>query len=98
VDGDRLTIETRVEQDAWLVVAQAALPGWRARADGKPVRVGIADGALLAIQVPAGTRTVTLRYLPTSWIAGLILSLSAWIVAGALLSRAHRRQKLTGES
>lgn len=98
VDGDRLTIETRVEQDSWMVVSQASLPGWRARADGKPVRVGIADGALLAVQVPAGTRTVTLRYLPTSWIAGLILSVSAWIVSGALLSRARRRQKLVGSS
>ena len=88
VDGDRLTIDTRVDQDAWMVVAQAALPGWRARADGRPARVAIADGALVAVQVPAGTQTVTLRYLPTSWIAGLVLSVSAWIVSGILLIRA----------
>ncbi len=91
VDGDRLTIGTRVDQDAWMVVAQAALPGWRARADGRPARVAIADGALVAVQVPAGTRTVTLRYLPTSWLAGLALSVSAWIVSAALLIRARRR-------
>lgn len=93
VDGDRMTIETRVEQDAWMIIAQTALPGWRARADGKPVRVGIADGALLAVRVPAGTRTVTLRYLPTSWIAGVALSISAWIVSGSLLFRSRSLQR-----
>ncbi|HKI02102.1 MAG TPA: YfhO family protein, partial [Thermoanaerobaculia bacterium] len=93
VDGDRLTIETRVEQDAWMVVSQAFLPGWRARADGRLARVAIADGALVAVRVPAGTRTVTLRYLPTSWIAGVALSLATWIGSGLLLlkARSHRR-------
>lgn len=91
VDGDRMTIDTRVDRDAWMVVAQAALPGWRARADGKPARVAIADGALVAVQVPAGTRTVTLRYLPTSWLAGLALSITAWIASALLLIRAKRR-------
>ncbi len=90
VDGDRLKIDTRVDQDAWMVVSQAALPGWRARADGRPVRVAIADGALIAVRVPAGTRTVTLRYLPTSWIAGVVLSLLAWIASGILLLRSLR--------
>lgn len=92
VDGDRLSIETRVEQDAWMVVAQAALPGWRARADGRPARLAIADGALIAVQVPAGTRTVKLRYLPASWISGLILSGFAWIFSGALLFRSRPRR------
>ncbi len=92
VDGDRLRIETRVEQDAWMVVSQAALPGWRARADGETVRTAIADGALVAVQVPAGTRAVTLRYLPGSWITGVAVSLATWIASVFLLLRARRRK------
>jgi hypothetical protein len=92
VDGDRLSIETKVEEDAWMVVSQAAIPGWRARADGRPVRTAVADGALLAVRVPAGTKTVSLRYLPTAWIAGVILSLTTWIAAALLLLRARRRR------
>jgi hypothetical protein len=91
VDGDRLAIETKVEEDAWMVVSQAALPGWRARADGRPVRTAIADGALVAVHVPAGTRTVTLRYLPTAWVVGVALSISTWIVSAVLLLWAWRR-------
>jgi hypothetical protein len=79
VDGDRLRIATDVRQSAWMIISQAAIPGWRARADGRTVPITVADGALLAVKVPAGTRTVTLRYLPSSWVAGLVLSGMAWI-------------------
>jgi uncharacterized membrane protein YfhO len=90
VDGDRLRIATEVRESAWMVVSQAAIPGWRARADGRPVPTAIADGALLAVRVPAGTRTVTLRYLPAAWIAGLVLSGAAWVASVLLLVWAHR--------
>jgi len=87
VDGDRLRIETEVEEDAWLVIAQSAIPGWTARADDRRVPTAIADGTLLAVQVPKGTRSVALRYRPAAWRIGLALSIAAWIVAAALLSR-----------
>jgi len=94
VDGDRLSLGTQVEEDAWMVVSQAALPGWRARADGRPVRTAIADGALVAVRVPAGTRKVTLRYLPASWIAGVALSLATWMAFSFSLWRARRSDRL----
>jgi hypothetical protein len=93
VDGDRLRIETEVAEDAWLVVSQAALPGWRARADGEPARTAQADGALLAVHVPAGTRTVGLRYLPASWRVGLGLSAAAWLAAAVLMILVIRRSR-----
>jgi len=93
VDGDRLRISTEVRESAWMLVSQAAIPGWRARADGRPVPTAVADGALLAVRVPAGTRIVTLRYLPAAWIAGLVLSGAAWIVAALLLGWARRRSR-----
>jgi hypothetical protein len=93
-DIDRLTIRTEAAQDAWMVVAQAALPGWRARADGRAVPVAIADGALLAVRVPAGTRVMSLRYLPAVWIVGLILSALSWIVTALLLRRIPRQRTI----
>jgi hypothetical protein len=94
VDVDRLTIRTETPQDAWMVVSQAAIPGWRARADGDPIPTAIADGALLAVRVPAGTRVVSLRYLPAAWIVGLALSGAAWIASALLLWRASRRRTI----
>jgi membrane protein YfhO len=93
MDGDRLRIETKVEEDAWMVISQAAIPGWRARADGRRVRTAIADGALLAVQVPAGTKTLTLRYLPAVWVVGVVLSLVIWVTSALLFLRARRRKR-----
>ena len=94
VDADRLTIRTEAAQDAWLVVSQTVLPGWKARADGHPVPVAIADGTLLAVRVPAGTRIVSLRYLQAAWIVGLILSAVSWIASALLLWRASRQRTI----
>jgi hypothetical protein len=92
VESDRLRIETEVEKDSWMILSQAAIPGWRAKADGRAIPTAIADGTLLAVRVPAGTRVVTLRYLPASWLAGLALSAAAWLAAALLLLAAHRRR------
>jgi uncharacterized membrane protein YfhO len=74
-----------VQDDAWLVVAQSAIPGWRARVDGKPGRTAVADGALLAVFVPGGTREVELRYRPRSFELGLAVSGLAWLAAALFL-------------
>jgi hypothetical protein len=74
--GD-LEAAVRVDADAWLVVSQAAIPGWRAWADDRPARLEIADGTLLAVRVPAGTSRVRLVYSPASWRLGRWLLLLA---------------------
>ena len=56
VESDRLRIETEVEKDSWMVLSQAAIPGWRAKADGRAIPTAIADGTLLAVRVPAYAR------------------------------------------
>lgn len=93
VDGDRLQIETAVEEEAWLVVSQAAVPGWTARTDDRPARTAIADGALVAVQVPKGTRVVSLRYRPMVWRVGLALSVTAWLAVVLLLVRRLKRSR-----
>jgi hypothetical protein len=72
-----LEIEVDVRQDAWLVVSQSALRGWRASGDGGALETTIADGALLAVRVPAGARKIVLRYLPGSFLAGVVGSLAS---------------------
>lgn len=74
--GD-LEAAVAVDADAWLVVSQTAIPGWRAWTDDRPARLAIADGTLLAVQVPAGTSRVRLVYSPASWRLGRWLLLLA---------------------
>ncbi|HTG34953.1 MAG TPA: YfhO family protein [Thermoanaerobaculia bacterium] len=94
--GD-LEISVGVDADAWLVVSQAAIPGWRAWADGRPARVAIADGTLLAVEVPAGTSRVRLIYSPASWRLGLWLLLLAVLGAVPALRWGSRRVSISNE-
>jgi uncharacterized membrane protein YfhO len=84
-------LSVSVRSDAWLVVSQTAIPGWRAWADGRPARIAIADGTLLAVHVPAGTSKVKLRYSPASWRLGCWLLLLAALGAYPALSWCCRR-------
>jgi len=54
-----------------LVVLQSFADGWRAKVDGKEVAIDPADVLFQSVQVPAGTHTVTLRYMPDSVRLGL---------------------------
>jgi len=92
--GD-LEASVAVDVDAWLVVSQTAIPGWRAWADDRPARVAIADGTLLAVQVPAGTSRVRLVYSPASWRLGRWLLLLAVLGAWPALRWGSRRVSIS---
>ena len=50
------------------------VPGWHATIDGKPLGLRPYEGIMLQATVPAGHHIVTVRYLPTSFVLGLILA------------------------
>lgn len=65
-DPDRIVILTQAEFDGVLVLADAWMPGWEARVDGKPTEIARANIAFRAIRVPAGTHEVEWVYAPGS--------------------------------
>ena len=82
-----LVVETRAP--TILVVAQAYFPAWRAVVDGRPAPVWRANHAFQAVEVPAGTHQVILRYEDRAFGCGLLLSastlalcVSGWFLAG----------------
>jgi uncharacterized membrane protein YfhO len=56
------------------VVADAVQFGWTASVDGRSQDVLPADHAMGAVFVPAGRHEVTLRFEPTSWRWGIVIS------------------------
>ena len=78
---NHIVVETDFARDGTVVVNQNFHAGWR-------VRGGVlADqGGLLAARVAAGRRTVSFRFLPTSFLVGLAASL-ATLVYGTWLWR-----------
>ena len=55
--------------------------GWTIRIDGQKTPVTKVLGTFMAVEVPTGTHTIEMRYIPTGLIPGIIISLSSVAVA-----------------
>ena len=55
---------------ASLIVSENYYPGWRAKVDGKPARIGRADLSLIGVELPAGARIVELEFTSPSYQTG----------------------------
>lgn len=88
----------RAEGPAWLVIAETWYPGWSARVNGAAVPLQRANLSFMAVAVPPGASTVTLRYRLSHWATGVALTLgglglASVAVAGAPLARAIQRRR-----
>jgi len=90
-DAERVRLTTESDGPAWLVLTDTWFPGWQARVDGVPQRVWRANYAFRAVAVPAGRHDVELTYAPRSVRDGLVLTLVAAGLLGALLVPGRRR-------
>jgi hypothetical protein len=80
-----------------LVVSENFYPGWKATVDGRAAPIGRADYTLIGVALPAGGRTVELRFQEASYTRGKWVTLLALlvsvvvIVAGVVVDRRSRR-------
>ena len=89
VNGYHITSTTQVERYLYLTVPWSA--GWRGSIDGVPAEVLKANGAFMAIPVPAGSHEVDLVYT-TPWL-GLGGAISAAGVLATVLLVIYRRHR-----
>jgi hypothetical protein len=82
-NGIEATVHVDAPGGAWLIYADAADPGWKAKIDGVPSWIYQANLAFKAVRVPAGAHVVRfehrrgLHFLASHGVAGLGLALSA---------------------
>lgn len=88
-----LSIQSHLEANAWVVVSETAWKGWRAHVDGKPARLRVANGMLLAMYLPAGDHHVRLDYWPRSFVLGRAISAVTLLLlaASSVIVRWRRR-------
>ncbi|MBL8092932.1 MAG: hypothetical protein JNL73_02095, partial [Anaerolineales bacterium] len=101
-DGpDQITASVSLERDGWVLLSDAAYPGWIAFVDGRPAAVHPADLAFRAVPVPAGDHTVVWVYRPEPWQWGGIISLSSlmfWGLACAMTAARSFLQRTRTQS
>jgi hypothetical protein len=67
-------LQVEAEGPGWLVTHLPWYPGWSAETAGQPIPVGVVDGALVGVELAAGTSTVSLSYRPAGLELGLLTS------------------------
>jgi hypothetical protein len=102
-DGQIVVTDVDARGAGYLVVADAAIPGWQATVDGHPAALVAADHAMHAVPVPAGEHRVVVRYVQPGLTAGIVATLVT-LVGYALLwalvgrGRARRRRRRPREA
>jgi hypothetical protein len=94
-DGrDEVVVAVNADGPGYVVVADPIQTGWVATVDGREAKLRDADHAVGAVLVPGGAHTVILRFEPTGWQRGLLisgLSLVVLIAVGASVMLGRRR-------
>jgi hypothetical protein len=83
---NKVVIKVFCSTDGFLFLSDTYYPGWRCYVDGKPTKIYRANYCFRAVRVDRGEHIVEFRYLPKSFIVGVMGSIaSAIMVAIALL-------------
>ena len=92
-------VTTEGPTPAWIVISEIYDPAWRATVDGREALVRRANLGLMAVEIPAGSHQIVLRYQPRTVPIGIGLSLlSALLLAGAWTRGRGRREPPTGKA
>jgi hypothetical protein len=75
-EPERVVLHADVKRPAFLVLADAAFPGWGATLDGVPAPVLQANLMFRAVALEPGAHEIVFAYRPTSWRWGLIISVA----------------------
>ena len=92
---ERVEVEADLTAPGYLVLTDAAYPGWRAWVDGEEVEVLTADLLFRAVRLEAGRHRVVFRYQPVALWVGIGVSLAAvGGLAGFLVVYVYNRNSL----
>lgn len=91
---EHITIVADANQRGWLVLPITWYPGWKALIDGEPGEVLQANGAQLALHVPAGRHQVELEFKTPYFTTGALISAVTWLLGLIYLVIPHRRMPL----
>uniref|UniRef100_A0A832MKR6 YfhO family protein n=1 Tax=Eiseniibacteriota bacterium TaxID=2212470 RepID=A0A832MKR6_UNCEI len=92
-DPDALALRVSAPAPAFVVIADAWFPGWRASLDGAPLAIHRVNHLVRGVRIPAGDHDLALAYRPEGWDAARAVTLTswaAWCVVMAALAVARR--------
>jgi len=85
-DATRVALTVDAPSPGRLGLADQLYPGWTAAVDGRPSRIDRTDDVFRSVRLEQGLHTVTFRYQPAGFRAGLYLACVLIGVASATLA------------
>lgn len=73
--ADRIRVESRSSHQGFLTLLVGSMPGWRVWLDGRPAPVERANAIFIGTEVPEGDHVVEFRFLPTTAVVGVSVTL-----------------------
>lgn len=80
ISANKIKGTTRVNSNRILCMSVPYMPGWKARIDGKEVKVYKANSMFMAIEIPAGEHKIEFIYCTPYLKAGCVISVSTLIL------------------
>ena len=90
-EPERVEVEVSLSADGYLVLSDAAYPGWQAWVDGAEVEIVTADLLFRAVRVDAGRHRVVFRFQPRSLLWGEVVSAAALLFLTLVVWRGWRQ-------
>jgi hypothetical protein len=88
---NHILLTVTVEEEGWLVLADAYYPGWKGTVNDTDTEIYKANLAFRAVRIPAGTNQIEFRYEPMWPIPSVIVSIISVIIALLFVSIKSRR-------
>jgi membrane protein YfhO len=87
--SNRIELQTRTQNNAFLLLSEIHYPGWEALVDGRPTPIERVDSVLRGISVPQGEHRVEFVFRPSSFRGGVACALTgfALLLIGAFLTK-----------
>ena len=76
----RVSLAVSAPQAAYLILADAWHPGWRATVNGEPAPIQRANLIFRALPLPAGDSSVVFSFEPGLWRAALYIGCALWLI------------------
>ena len=93
IQNDTIQGTTNYEQDGYTMLSIAYDPGWHAYIDGVEVEITDAYNASIFVKTPAGSHTLTLKYIPYGMKETKLITLVFWIFTVSFFFLQYMRAK-----
>lgn len=93
-----IRFRVRTSRPTLATIAQTHYDPWRAELDGKPIPIHRANYAFQAVEIPEGEHEVVLRYVDTTFIKGVYISLAALLLCAYGWIRLGKEARPTARS